>query len=73
MSGGCTVGPTINVSLSEMPDIVFMEVSNTARILVVVLDSLRTACMGRPHVPTCLSPLVGLAQRGQDQDTPSPH
>ncbi len=36
--GECTDGPTIKVSLSEMPVEVAAEASNTARILVVVLD-----------------------------------
>ena len=46
-SGEWTVGPTISMSLRETPDMVFMEASNTARIFVVVLDSLRTACIGK--------------------------
>ena len=45
--GGCTVRPTSKMSLSEVPVEVLGEASKTAQILVVVLDSLRTTCMGK--------------------------
>ena len=39
MRGGCTVGPTRNVSLNEIPDDDFAEASKTALTLVVELVS----------------------------------
>ena len=44
--GGCTVGPTIRVSLSEWPLAVLAEASKTARNFVVVLDCFYTTCIG---------------------------
>ena len=41
------VGPTSNVSFNDTPVDDFTDASNTARIFVVLLDSLRTACTGR--------------------------
>ena len=40
------VGPTMRVELRELPVDVAAEASNTARIFVVVLDSLLTMYMG---------------------------
>ena len=42
-----TVGPTSSVSFREILDADFAEASNTAQILVVVLDSFLTVCIGR--------------------------
>ena len=43
---GYRVGPTIKVSLKEMPEVVRAEASKTTLNLVVVLLSLMTECMG---------------------------
>ena len=71
MSGGCTVGPTMRVELRETPVDVVAEASNTARIFVVVLDSLQTACMAcrRLDLRVSLSLPVGLLQRAAGQST----
>ena len=50
------VGPTISMSLSEIPEVVFIEVSKVARIFVVVLVALFTACIHvsrRPQMEAC--------------------
>ena len=47
VSEECTVGPTRSLSLRDMPDEECADASNTARTLVVVLDILYTACMGK--------------------------
>ena len=47
ISGGWMVGPTSNVSFNDIPVDDLADASNTALIFVVVLDSFRTACMGR--------------------------
>ena len=47
ISGGCLVGPTMRVELSEIPVEEIADASNTARMLVVVLDSLCTTWIGR--------------------------
>ncbi len=47
MSDECTVDPTSRVSLRETPELDFAEASNTALILVVVLCSFLTVCIGR--------------------------
>ena len=41
------MGPTNKVSLRDTADDDLADASNTALIFVVVLESLRTACMGR--------------------------
>ena len=43
----CTVGPTKSWSLRGIPVDDFTEASKTALILVVVLDSFMTACIGK--------------------------
>ena len=44
---GCRVGPTMSVSFSERPVDVLALVSNTTLVLVVVLLSFSTECIGR--------------------------
>ena len=41
------MGPTSRMSFNDIPDDDFAEASNTARILVVVLDCLYMVCMGK--------------------------
>lgn len=43
----CMVGPTSKVSFNETPEEDFAEASNTGLILVVVLESLYTMCIGK--------------------------
>ena len=47
ISGGCNVGPTSRVSFDETPVQDLADASNTAWILVVVLGSFCTGCIGR--------------------------
>ncbi len=44
--GGWMVGPTIRRSFNDIPVADFADASKTTRNFVVVLDSLRTACIG---------------------------
>ena len=41
------MGPTSRMLFNDIPDDDFAEASNTAHILVVELDCLYTACMGK--------------------------
>ena len=43
---GCMVGPTIRISFKDTPVLDFAEASEMILVLVVVLDSLSTACIG---------------------------
>ena len=47
ISGGFTEGPKSRWFVSEVPDVVLADVTNTIRSLLVVLPSLWTVCMRR--------------------------
>ena len=68
MRGECTLSPTSRRLLRETPDDDSAEASRTARILVVLLDSFLTACMGSRTLPSPISPghHQEQAQHGQD-------
>ena len=64
MSGGWIVGPTSNISFIDIPVDDLADASNTALILVVVLDSFWTVCIGdeRYFQEACLNQQGGHSQ-----------